>query len=62
MKNPIVDIGTCTLCHGCIDMCPSVFRLDSGERYIEVADLDAYPVEAVNEAIKYCPVDAISWE
>lgn len=62
MKTPVVDIGTCTLCLGCIEMSPSVFRLDSEERYIEVVDLDTYPEDGVNEAIKYCPVDAIWWE
>ena len=42
-------------------MAPSVFVLnDAG--YIEVADLDAYPVDEVNDAIKYCPEDCISWE
>ena len=42
-------------------MAPSVFILnDAG--YIEVADLDVYPEDEVNDAIKYCPVDCISWE
>lgn len=42
-------------------MAPSVFVLnDAG--YIEVADLDAYPADEVDDAIKYCPEDCISWE
>ena len=42
-------------------MAPSVFKLnDAG--YIEVAELDVYPEDEVNEAIKYCPVDCIIWE
>ncbi len=42
-------------------MCPAVFRVnDAG--FIEVADLDAYPVADVDEAIKNCPTDCIRWE
>ncbi len=61
LKKPVVDIGQCTLCEGCLDMAPSVFQMnDVG--YIEVADLDVYPEDEVNDAIKYCPEDCISWE
>lgn len=42
MKIPVVDIGQCTLCDGCIEMCPLVFRLnDLG--FIEVAEFSDYP-------------------
>jgi ferredoxin len=61
MRTPVVDIGTCTLCMGCVELCPGVFQQnDAG--YIEVLALAAYPEEAVNEAIKYCPEDCITWE
>ena len=61
MKKPSVDIGACTLCEGCIEVCPSVFFInDFGN--IEVVDLAAYPQDEVNEAIKYCPEDCIFWE
>lgn len=61
MKKPTVDIGLCTLCLGCVEVAPEIFRLsDAG--YIEVVDLDTYPPEAVDEAIKYCPEDCIWWE
>ena len=61
LKKPVVDIGQCTLCEGCLDMAPSVFQMnDVG--YIEVADLDVYPEDEVNDAIKYCPEDCIGWE
>ncbi|PID40144.1 MAG: ferredoxin [Proteobacteria bacterium] len=61
MKEPVVDIGTCTLCMGCVEVCPEVFQLnDAG--YIQVAELGTYPREAVDEAIKYCPEDCINWE
>ncbi len=51
----------CTLCEGCIEVCPSVFSFNR-LGYIEVADLAVYPEALVDEAIKYCPEDCISWE
>ena len=61
MKRPAVDIAGCTLCMGCVAVCPEVFSLnDAG--YIVVAELEEYPEACVNEAIKYCPEDVISWE
>ena len=61
LKKPVVDIGLCTLCEGCLEMAPTVFIMnDAG--YIEVADLDVYPRDEVNDAIKYCPEDCIDWE
>ena len=61
MKVPVIDIGACTLCMGCVEVCPEVFQqTDAG--YIEVIELETYPEEAVNEAIKYCPEDCIDWE
>ena len=61
MRAPIIDIGACTLCMGCVEVCPAVFRQnDAG--YIEVIEMEIYPQEAVDEAIKYCPEDCISWE
>lgn len=54
-------MGVCTLCMGCVEVCPDVFsQNDAG--YIAVADLTVYPESSVNEAIKYCPEDAIAWE
>lgn len=61
MNVPVVDIGICTLCMGCVEVCPEVFQLnDAG--YIQVIEMTAYPEATVDEAIKYCPVDCISWE
>jgi ferredoxin len=61
MKVPVVDIGECILCMGCVELCPEVFQqTDAG--YIDVIELPDYPEAAVNEAIKYCPVDCITWE
>jgi len=54
-------MGSCTLCMGCVELCPEVFRLNAAG-YIEVIDLGDYPADLVAEAIKYCPEDAIAWE
>lgn len=62
MIKPAVDIGVCTLCMGCVELCPEVFRLNEDTGYIEVLDLHDYPRAEVDEAIKYCPVDCIAWE
>jgi len=62
MSHPVVDIGTCTLCMGCVELCPEVFRLNEHTGYIEVIELDHYPRALVDEAIKYCPEDSITWE
>ncbi|MDA8137880.1 MAG: ferredoxin [Desulfobacteraceae bacterium] len=61
MRRPVVDMAVCTLCMGCIELCPEVFS-ENDAGYIAVADLKVYPEKLVEEAIKYCPVDAISWE
>ncbi|MGD9308098.1 MAG: ferredoxin [Desulfosarcina sp.] len=61
MKIPVVDIGICTLCMGCVELCPDVFQ-ENEAGYIQVVEMDDYPETAVNEAIKYCPVDCIVWE
>lgn len=62
MKRPAVDTGACTLCMGCVELCPEVFRLNESAGYIEVVDLEVYPQGLVDEAIKYCPQDCIEWE
>ena len=60
-QKPVIELGDCTLCEGCVAACPEVFRVnDLG--YMEVADLPCYPVDAVDDAIKNCPEDCIFWE
>ena len=61
MNIPMVDLGDCTLCEGCIVVCAEVFSLNPAG-YIEVADLVSYPEEDVEEAMKLCPVSCIHWE
>ena len=61
MRTPVVDVVACTLCMGCVEVCPEVFRLNEDLGLIEVIDMAAYPRGTVDEAIKYCPEDAIEW-
>ncbi|MEE4266081.1 MAG: ferredoxin [Desulfobacteraceae bacterium] len=61
MKQPVIELSDCISCGVCAEVSPEVFRLsDAG--YIEVVELDSYPEDEVNDAIKYCPTDCISWD
>ena len=61
MKVPVIDLGECVYCEACLELCPTVFRRnDTG--YIEVVELSEYSKEEVEEAIKNCPADCITWE
>ncbi len=60
MKMPVVELSECILCGVCEEVSPSVFSLDMG--YVNVAELSAYPETEVDEAIKNCPADCITWE
>jgi len=61
MKIPAVDMGECTDCEGCVELCPRIFKRNEAG-FIEVADLSSYPEKEVEEAIKNCPVRCIRWE
>ena len=61
-KNPVIDLADCTDCESCVEICPAVFRKNRETGCIEVVDLEDYPEECVQEAIKMCPADCISWE
>ncbi len=61
MKKPVIELSDCILCEICTDYCSSVFRMnDAG--FVEVIELDEYPEEDVDEVIKSCREDCISWE
>jgi len=60
MKIPVVELGDCILCGICIEVAPAVFKLSSAG-YIEVSEILSYPEMDVDEAIKNCPADCISW-
>jgi len=59
---PVLDLGECTDCDGCITVCPSVFQRNDTMGYIEVAECEAYPEEEIQEAINICPRGCIRWE
>jgi len=61
MKTPVVELGDCILCGICIEVAPSVFKLSSAG-YIEISELPVYHETDVDEAIKNCPADCISWD
>jgi len=61
MKIPVVDIGDCSLCGGCVDICPDVFEINE-LGYVQVLDQDRYAQACIDEAIKYCPENCIVWE
>jgi ferredoxin len=61
IKRPVVELSECVLCEVCIDVCPDVFSMnDAG--FVQVAYLDEYPIESLDEAIKNCPSDCIYLE
>lgn len=59
---PTIDLGRCSDCRGCIEVAPKVFRYNATMGMMEVIDYRLYPKEIVDEAIKNCPKDCISWE
>jgi ferredoxin len=60
-KVPVIDMGECTDCEGCLEVCPAVFRRNEAG-YIEVIDHDVYPEECVQEAMNCCPARCLAWE
>ncbi len=61
-KFPSIDLGRCTECKGCIEIAPTVFCYNESTEMMEVIEQDEYPEDLVNEAIKDCPEDCITWE
>ena len=61
MRVPVSAMNACTLCGGRYEIYPELFRLnDAG--FIEVAEMECYPEDEVDDAIKHCPQDCIHWE
>jgi len=61
MKNPDIDLSDCSMCGICVDLCPMTFRINEAG-YVEVIYSDDYPKEDIDEAIKNCRGDCISWK
>ena len=61
MKIPVVELSDCILCGICEELSPAVFHIGN-PGYVQVADLENYPEEELNDAIKHCPAKCIAWE
>lgn len=59
---PVIDLSRCSDCRGCVEIAPKVFRFNSAMGIMEVVELNQYPEDLVEEAIKNCPKDCIYWE
>lgn len=71
---PVIELSECVLCDICVDLCPDIFiKNDSG--YIEVSEntvnrlydqsgmvIDPVLLEDINEVIRTCRGDCISWD
>lgn len=60
--HPVIDLGRCNDCRGCIEVAPDVFRYNEATGLMEVIELSDYPQKSIDEAIKNCPEDCIDWE
>lgn len=61
MRRPVIELSDCIVCEVCSEACPDVFSLnDAG--YIEIAEMTVYPEACIDEALRNCPGDCISWE
>jgi ferredoxin len=61
VRTPTLDWSRCTGCEACLEVCPEVFVMNPAG-YIEVLEHHPYPEECIEEAIRYCPADCISWD
>lgn len=61
-KFPVIDLGRCSECRGCLEVAPDIFFYNSETGMVDVVGLAEYPEELVAEAMKNCPKDCISWE
>ena len=61
-RTPVIDLGDCNECEGCVTVCPEVFQKNESMGYIEVRECDEYPEEQIQEAMNICPTDCIGWE
>ena len=59
---PVIDSSECSDCESCVEVCPSVFRINEETGMIEAVELSQYPEEEIREAISCCPKDCITWE
>jgi ferredoxin len=58
-KIPSLDVGECSGCESCVEVCPEVFRRNPQTGLIEVMETEDYSEEEIREAIKLCPAGCI---
>lgn len=61
-KFPSIDLGRCSECLGCVEVAPDVFRYNEATGRMEIIDQLHFQQTTIDEAIKNCPKDCISWE
>ncbi len=66
MRKLVIDITDCVLCDICIDMCPKIF-VKNQAGYIEIVenltdDILQQFKDDIDDVIKSCRGDCISWE
>ena len=59
---PGIDRSSCSDCESCLSLGPSIFIRNKETGVIEVAELDDYPEEEIQEAVNYCPENCIALE
>jgi ferredoxin len=59
---PVIDVSTCSGCESCLSVSPSVFRRNRETGLIEVAEMEEYPEDEIQEAINCCPENCIELE
>ena len=55
----ILDLGTCTACTGCVELCPDIFGWDENTDRPYLKRTRATP-EELQDVIAVCPGDCIS--
>ncbi|MDY6852513.1 MAG: ferredoxin [Thermodesulfobacteriota bacterium] len=59
-KVPEIDLAECSACESCQALCPDVFSMNPSG-YMEVAVMDEYPEDCIEEAISNCPQGCLAW-
>jgi ferredoxin len=60
-RYPVIDLGRCNECLGCIELVPSVFWYNPATGMMEIHEMVEYPEDLVEEAMKNCPEKCIFW-
>jgi len=57
-----LDHECCIGCGACADLCPEVFSMDDRTRKARVVIFEVTDRSCIEEAIRTCPTECISWE